>query len=202
MIINKFSYKGYLMGRVKFNLPNLVKNKRPTFRPRKIIFLNGEEKPVKIKGSFSQTSLNFWKRNYLLKKETSTLYGFTKSAQTRHYLNILSAGKRPLFSKVESQLNTLLVRVGWALDLKEADKLITQGIISVNGLQVKSKLKVLSPGSLVKIHKDIRFRSGVDSSFLPHILCINCQKFVLLKDPEFCPEILYFDLKKGLKNLC
>lgn len=201
MAIHSFSYKGYLMGRVKFNLPNLAKNTRSSFRPRKIVFLNHKKKSMKIKGGYVQTSLNFWKRGYLLRKETCHLYGFRKSSQTRHYLKILSKGDRLLFSKIESQLNVLLVRVGWASDLTDSNKLITSGWVSVNGAQTRSKLKCLKPGSVVTIKKK-PLKTFSDNSLLPHVSPLGYCKFILVKDPQFCPETLYFDLKTGLKNLC
>lgn len=56
------------MGRVKFNLPNLVKNKRPTFRPRKIIFFKWWRKTCKDKREFFSNFVKFLKEELLVEE--------------------------------------------------------------------------------------------------------------------------------------
>ena len=189
------------MGRVKSNLPSLVLSKRPRFRPRKIVFPTGRNSFFKLKGSYVETSLNTWKRSYLLEKEVKGFYGFKKARKTQHHIKNLSLGSKSRFAQVESMLYVLLVRVGWADDITTAKKAIKEGEIKVNGVTTRSPLKNLCPGAVVEARESLPTQGLPDTSFLPHLISLSSRKFILMKNPEFHPEKSFLDLKRGLNQI-
>jgi ribosomal protein S4 len=193
--------KKLLLGEVKSHLTRLTKSKLLGFKARKITFSGLKEDPWLIKSSREKAFLNSWQKNYLAKKETSALYSLDKKSRAKHQLNLLEKGGRSLFSKVESRLDVLVVRVGWALNLNKAHGLIKEGVIKVNQVTTRNPLKVLKVGS--DLERQGVFKGHLpDLTFLPHLMEVGPKKLLLFKEPEFCPELVFYNLKQGLRNLC
>lgn len=198
----KLKYRGALLGRVKHDLPKLTGLKVPKFRPKKLVFAVNRKLPFKVKGSYSETFLNSWKKNHLLTKETVSFYGLKRARQTLHRLRILKKSKRSLFSQSESMLGVLVVRCGWASDLKKAHGILNKSKVKVNGKVVKSFSLVIAVGSTIEACFSVKRQGSVDFSFLPHLISVHTHKAYLVKEPKFCPELVFYDLKRGLSRLC
>lgn len=79
---------------------------------------------------------------------------------------------------------------------------IRQKKIKINGKLVESPQYIVSVGSKIETVGPGGSAGGPDFSFLPHLVCVNPHKVYLAKEPRFCPELIFYDLKKGLSQLC
>ena len=74
-------------------------------------------------------------------------------------------------------------------------------MVKVNETVVQSPLKILRVGSTIEVEKPDH-NNLCDLTFIPHLINLSPRKILLFKEPEFCPELIFYDLRKGLRNLC
>ena len=78
-----------------------------------------------------------------------------------------------MFSQSESMLGVLVVRCGWASDLKKAHGILNKSKVKVNGKVVKSSSLVIAVGSTIEACFSVKRQGSVDFSFLPHLISVH-----------------------------
>ena len=149
------------------------------------------ECPGKSKITVANPSLRLKSESFKKFKTTQGIKIFYGGISAKTYKQLTRNMKqKPLFTQLESRLDVIVFRLGFALSVFQARQLIRHGFVMVNGKLATSINSLVTVGELIQCTSDsspsILFSRRALPNFPlpPHLKLISCSKGLLVSSPR------------------